>query len=43
LIAVSTRGFKAPLGLITLLILSVIPGCCGFDHLFESEVIMNWF
>jgi len=22
-------------------ILSVMPGCCGFDHLFESEVIVD--
>ena len=41
--AVSTRGFKDPLGLIMVPILSVIPGCCGFDHLFESEVIVDWF
>ena len=39
--AVSIRGFKAPLGLITLFNLSDIPGVCGFDHLLDSEAIWN--
>jgi hypothetical protein len=37
--AVSTRGFNEPLGLIILLMRSDIPAFCGFDHLLESEVM----
>jgi hypothetical protein len=37
--AVSMRGFKAPLGLITLFNLSDMPVFCGFDHLLDSEAM----
>jgi len=39
--AISLRGFKAPLGLITLLNLSDMPGVCGLVHLLDREAMKH--